>query len=419
MSLARWKLLLAIVSVLELAACSTTRIPPEYRAQYAGLSDDQIDLIVRSDEAHQELLRQGMISQEASLTRYVEGITARLLKPVQYALPPQLHIRVYVLRDPQINAMAMPNGNIYVNEGLLVRFQNEAQLAFVLGHEVSHVTEQHSLKARQATKTTSVLLNTAGMVLDPNLSIMASMLYLSNHSRDAESESDLKGLDLMCTAGYQADQSVKAIELLLEAKSADAMTGSIWGSHPGLKDRMKNLGQAGLANPNCAGSEVEEGAFTAVITDQVIQDVIEMKQRRRSYQSAFDVSQARAIQRPHEVRYVYLMGESLRLKARDPKGAAEESLYLEAGSLPSEVKVTAKMKAYEAERPETEARSAKYLQEAIALDPGFAPAYRGLGLLAQQQGLKDEAKSQLSRYLELAPTAKDKLFVASLIKSIK
>lgn len=417
MSLARWKAPLAFVLSLGLCACTASRIPAEYRARYAGLPDDAIDLMVQSDEAHQEFVRQGMISQNTSLTRYVESITAKLASPELQGA--QVRPHVYVLRDPQINAMAMPNGNIYVNEGLLVRFQNEAQIAFVLGHELSHVTEQHSLKARETTKTTAVLVNTAGVVINPGLSVTAASLFLSKHSRDAEREADLKGLSLMCTAGYRPDEAASAIALLRDTRSTEAMEGSVWGSHPGLGERIQALETAALSTPGCDGPQtVGDTPFQAVITDDVFQNVIEMKMRRRSYVSAFEASEARARQRPGEARYAYLMGESLRLQARDSKGAAEESVYLKTGKLPSEKETLSSMNAFEAERPETEAEAAKHLQAAIALDASYAPAYRALGLLAQQQGRNDEARSKLERYLALAPDAKDKLFVLSVLKSI-
>ena len=54
-------------------------------------------------------------------------------------------LRVYIVDDPSSNAMTAPNGMVIVWTGLLLRSQNEAELAFVLGHEITHYLKRHSL----------------------------------------------------------------------------------------------------------------------------------------------------------------------------------------------------------------------------------------------------------------------------------
>ena len=64
--------------------------------------------------------------------------------------------RVKILRQAQLNAFALPHGTIYINTGLLARMDNEAQLATVFGHELTHFTHRHALKETRNAKNKTV-----------------------------------------------------------------------------------------------------------------------------------------------------------------------------------------------------------------------------------------------------------------------
>lgn len=90
-----------------------------------------------------ELIKGGRLLYGTPLNTYVEQIADNLLKE-----DPKLRskLRFYIVKSPMVNAYALKNGIILVNEGLLAQVSNEAELAFVIGHEIAHYAERHSLK---------------------------------------------------------------------------------------------------------------------------------------------------------------------------------------------------------------------------------------------------------------------------------
>src|SRR5690606_12528518 len=120
---------------------------------------------------------------------------------------PGITYRFTVIDEPrQVNAFALPGGHIYVYSGLIAAADSEAELAGVLGHEIGHVAERH---AAQALGAQFGLQTLASLALGQNPSLIeqiaagiAAQGYLSRHSRDAERESDSRGLQYLIAAGY-------------------------------------------------------------------------------------------------------------------------------------------------------------------------------------------------------------------------
>ncbi|MEL7221358.1 MAG: M48 family metalloprotease, partial [Bacteroidota bacterium] len=124
---------------------------------------------------------------------------------------PDLKYEFKVLDSPVVNAFALPGGYIYFTRGIMAHFNNEAQFAGVLGHEIGHVTARHS--ARQYSR--SVLAQVgliAGMIASPTFAQFGQQasqgmqLMLLKYGRDAESESDELGVDYSSQIGYDAHE---------------------------------------------------------------------------------------------------------------------------------------------------------------------------------------------------------------------
>lgn len=124
---------------------------------------------------------------------------------------PDLTFEFKVLDSPVVNAFALPGGYVYFTRGIMAHFNNEAQFAGVLGHEIGHVTARHS--ARQYSR--SVLAQVgliAGMIASPAFAQFGQQasqglqLMLLKYGRDAESESDELGVDYSSQIGYDAHE---------------------------------------------------------------------------------------------------------------------------------------------------------------------------------------------------------------------
>ena len=102
--------------------------------------EDEKRLWNRSEEEERSIAKSGMLYQDRELEAYLNGVASKLQPPEAYERIP---FRILVLKNPYCNAFALPNGYIYVHTGILARMDNEAQLATLLAHEMTHATHRH------------------------------------------------------------------------------------------------------------------------------------------------------------------------------------------------------------------------------------------------------------------------------------
>lgn len=162
---------------------------------------------------------------------------------------PDMAFEFKLLDSPVVNAFALPGGYVYFTRGIMAHFNNEAQFAGVLGHEIGHVTARHS--ARQYSRTVLAQVGLiAGMIISPefaqfgNEASQAMGLLLLKYGRDAESESDKLGVEYSSEIGYDAHQMAGFFATL------DRLTGGAEGrlptfmsTHPDPADRNVKVGQ--------------------------------------------------------------------------------------------------------------------------------------------------------------------------------
>ncbi len=151
---------------------------------------------------------------------------------------PHLAYEFKVLDSPVVNAFALPGGYVYFTRGILAHFNNEAEFAGVLGHEIGHVTARHG--ARQAAKQTLAQVGLiAGLVLSPKFAQFANeasqgvQLLLLKNSRDHESESDELGVEYSTKIGYDAHYMADFFQTLsrMQEKSGQVLPEFL-STHP-------------------------------------------------------------------------------------------------------------------------------------------------------------------------------------------
>lgn len=103
----------------------------------------KIDLrLLEECDAYDRLLeKHGLVYHSTALETHLAEITAPMLPPDPLE---RVQWRFHILRDPMVNAFASPNGSIYVFSGLLARAENDDEVAAVLAHEITHVTNRHT-----------------------------------------------------------------------------------------------------------------------------------------------------------------------------------------------------------------------------------------------------------------------------------
>ncbi len=154
-----------------------------------------------------------------------------------------------LLDSPVVNAFALPGGYVYFTRGIMAHFNNEAQFAGVLGHEIGHVTARHS--ARQYSR--SILAQVgliAGMILSPefaqfgNEASQVMQLMLLKYGRDAESESDKLGVEYSSEIGYDAHQMAGFFTTLDRLSGGpEGRLPTFLSTHPNPADRNVKVGQ--------------------------------------------------------------------------------------------------------------------------------------------------------------------------------
>jgi beta-barrel assembly-enhancing protease len=166
--------------------------------------------------------------------------------------------RFSIVDDPAINAFAVPGGYIYVNRGLIARAQTLSQLAGVVGHEIAHVTERHSIQQMQKSQKVGVgaLLacvwqpsfcqNGGGELLNAGAGAA-----LAKFSRNDESEADAIGLRYVVRAGLDPRGLPEMFEIMLaERRTRGGDSGGWLASHPMEEDRIANTRKLIAALPS-------------------------------------------------------------------------------------------------------------------------------------------------------------------------
>ena len=155
-----------------------------------------------------ELLKSGKVLFNAPLTAYVNEVGDSLL-----IADPKLReeLRFYVVRSASANAFATHEGIIFVNLGLLARLENEAQLAFVLAHEIIHYKESHALNLF-ANATSHEHNSKKGLLRTQSLE--KELLSKQQFSRDLEMDADRRGFELFSTSNYSSANLTSLFDML-------------------------------------------------------------------------------------------------------------------------------------------------------------------------------------------------------------
>ncbi|MBI5287126.1 MAG: M48 family metalloprotease [Deltaproteobacteria bacterium] len=187
--------------------------------------------------------------QDDSLQAYVVRVGKRVADVSHRS---NLQYEFNVANTSDINAYALPGGKISITRGLLVRLENEDQLAGILGHEVGHVTARHAVAQISKTMLTQAALVGLGVSLASmdvrnrelyNLSSgLAAGLLLLRYSRDQESQSDHLGLEYMAKAGYNPRGLKQAMEIIKASHEKEpSRLEALLLTHPLTSDRVEAI----------------------------------------------------------------------------------------------------------------------------------------------------------------------------------
>jgi predicted Zn-dependent protease len=155
-----------------------------------------------------------------------------------------------IVDSPVVNAFAVPGGYVYFTRGIMAHFNNEAEFAGVLGHEIGHITARHSAKQYSNAMLAQIGL-AAGMILSPEFAQFGDVagqgvqLLFLKFGRDAESQSDKLGVEYSTKIGYDAEEMAGFFSTLdrLRKNAGGDEVPTFLSTHPDPADREKKVGK--------------------------------------------------------------------------------------------------------------------------------------------------------------------------------
>jgi beta-barrel assembly-enhancing protease len=193
----------------------------------------------------QEVERSSKLIDDPIVTEYVNRVGQNLVRNSDAKVP----FTIKVIDSDEVNAFALPGGFFYVNSGLVLRAQEESELAGVMAHEISHVTARHG--TCQATKGELMQLasipamifipySLAGYAMYQGLNFAIPLTFLK-FSRDAEREADFLGIQYMYKAGYDPNSYVTFFERIqADEKRRPGTIPKAFSTHPPTPERIEN-----------------------------------------------------------------------------------------------------------------------------------------------------------------------------------
>jgi predicted Zn-dependent protease len=355
----------------------------------AGTDEGELWYIMEQQERY--LRESPLLVRDPALNDYVRQVTCKVTDDYCKDL------RIYVLDVPFFNASMAPNGTMVLWTGALLRAQDEAELALVLGHEFGHYRERHTLQQWRKLKKSSAWLSAFGIVtagVGAGLAGIAADLIgvagLSKFSRDKEREADRIGFDILHRKGYDTGAGVTLWEgMLREEEARDyGKPLPVFASHPKTRERLEDLRAAAAAvtSAGAPAGELRRDEYRAVMKPY-LRHWLDNELSRRMFSSSIQViSDLRKTSAGEDLGlFTFYLGEAYRRRDKPGDRAQAATLY------------------------------------ATAINEPGAPAdaWREHGLALRAAGNRAGAAAALRRYLSDRPEADDRAFVDNYLRELE
>ena len=341
-------------------------------------------------EAEQKVINEsGFLYEDADLEVYLTEV-ARKLQASGYLAG--LPVKILVLKDPHLNAFAFPNGVIYLHSGLLARMDNEAQLAALLGHEITHCTHQHALKAFRKLKNQSPA-NTlqvhegdgSGSRVDL-LSILGptgALAAITGYTRELEAEADDSGLRLVVKAGYDPKEGAKLFDHLKdEIEIHNFKKPFLFETHPNIQERIESCMRFLETYEGQEGSGIETAlVFLEKIHRLLLENALLDLKTGRFLMAEKGFEKYLSL-KPGDARAYHFLGETF-LQQRDQQ------------------------------------RAKAYFSRAIEINPAYPDPHQAIGMIYYKSGERERARGYFETCLALSRTLPDRSYIEAYLAECK
>ena len=190
-----------------------------------------------------EVDREAKFIDDPVITEYVNRVGQNIVLHSDAKVP----FTIKVIDSDEVNAFALPGGFFYVNKGLILAADNEAEMAGVIAHEIGHVCARHAMEnqakgmlAEIGLMAGSIFLGGLGGMLINEGAQFGALLGFMKFSRSAESEADMLGVEYLWAAGYDPNAMSTMFEkLAAQNKKKPGTFSKLFETHPQSVDRME------------------------------------------------------------------------------------------------------------------------------------------------------------------------------------
>jgi predicted Zn-dependent protease len=417
-----------------------TAAPCAAQQQPFAFSSVDLKLLEEVELLDSKLEKEGFVYTDAGITEYVTKVGMAVV-PTGPS-PERVAWRFRVLRDPLPNAFALPNGSIYIHSGLLSLLQNEEQLAGVLAHEVTHVTDRHSFLYNRSNRKKAAAINLIGFAsgfapIDTKwgaavqaIAVTAQIMLattISGYSRELERDADFYAVKKLSDGGYNPRQLSEAFRQLQGTHDLESEV-IFYNDHPKLEQRIADV--RAIAGPGLE-APVTEARVTdyRIAVERAVRDSVLLSIDNRRYRSAMAAAQHLVDTEPASTEMHYLLGEAAR--ALGPRTARPSEKEATKSGKKNAQKAKSSLTAVEEEKQllsaaegqvawrENQQRSETAYRKALELDATNIKAHRGLGLLYEKAGRIAEALDAYRKYLESPADLPDRVRIERRIDALQ
>src|SRR2546423_3433267 len=187
--------------------------------------------------------REAKFIDDPVVTEYVNRVGQNIVLHSDAKVP----FTIKVIDSDEVNAFALPGGFFYVNKGLILAADNEAEMAGVMAHEIGHVAARHAMEnqakgmlAEIGLMAGSIFLGGLGGMLINQGAQFGALLGFMKFSRSAESEADMLGVEYLWAPGYDPNAMSTMFEkLAAKNKKKPGTFSKLFETHPQSVDRME------------------------------------------------------------------------------------------------------------------------------------------------------------------------------------
>lgn len=207
----------------------------------AGMSGSTEKEVRLGRELAAEVDRQAKFVDDPVITEYVNRVGQNIVLHSDAKVP----FTIKVIDSDEINAFALPGGFFYVNKGLVLAADNEAELAGVMAHEIAHVAARHAVENQKKAQLTQYAILVPAIIFGGGLGQLiyqgggfAALLGFMRFSRGAEEEADKLGVQYMYAAGYDPTAMATMFEKLeAKNKKKPGFISKLFATHPAPPER--------------------------------------------------------------------------------------------------------------------------------------------------------------------------------------